>query len=133
MSSGSTSTVKSGTVVTSSLIRASNFSVPTTPTLRPKLRNVPRKSFSMAMAFATLQTALIGEKWRGQYFALTPATSRSVRARLCEVIWNAPDGSMRMVCCAGLSKTQRRFSYAGEGYSVSTKRCRKRRMRRSHH
>ena len=31
--------------------RASNFTVPTTPTLRPKLRKVARRSFSMAMAF----------------------------------------------------------------------------------
>ena len=32
-------------------MRASNLTVPTTPTLRPKLRKVPRKSLSMAMAF----------------------------------------------------------------------------------
>jgi hypothetical protein len=32
-------------------LRASNFTVPTMPTLRPKLRNVARRSFSMAMAF----------------------------------------------------------------------------------
>jgi hypothetical protein len=36
---------------TSSLMRASNFTVPTTPTLRPKLRKVARRSLSMAMAF----------------------------------------------------------------------------------
>ena len=50
ISSGSTSTAKSGRSTTSSLMRASNLTVPTTPTLRPKLRKVPRKSFSMAMA-----------------------------------------------------------------------------------
>jgi hypothetical protein len=33
------------------LLRASNFTVPTTPTLRPKLRKVARRSFSIAMAF----------------------------------------------------------------------------------
>src|SRR5262249_47416612 len=32
-------------------MRASNLTVPTMPTLRPKLRKVPRRSFSMAMAF----------------------------------------------------------------------------------
>ena len=32
---------------TSSLMRASNFTLPTIPTLRPKLRKVPRRSFSM--------------------------------------------------------------------------------------
>jgi hypothetical protein len=32
-------------------LRASNFTVPTTPTLRPKLRKLPRRSFSMAIAF----------------------------------------------------------------------------------
>ena len=31
--------------------RASNFTFPTMPTLRPKLRKVPRRSFSIAMAF----------------------------------------------------------------------------------
>src|SRR5450759_3509773 len=50
-SSGSTSTAKSGMFSTSSLMRASNFTVPTTPTLRPKLRKVPRRSLSIAMAF----------------------------------------------------------------------------------
>jgi hypothetical protein len=34
-----------------SLIRASNLIVPIMPTLRPKLRKVARRSFSMAMAF----------------------------------------------------------------------------------
>ena len=34
-----------------SLMRASNFVFPAMPTLRPKLRKVPRRSFSMAMAF----------------------------------------------------------------------------------
>jgi hypothetical protein len=33
------------------LASASYFTVPTMPTLRPKLRNVARRSFSMAMAF----------------------------------------------------------------------------------
>jgi hypothetical protein len=51
MSSGSTSTAKSARFSTSSLMRASNFTVPTMPTLRPKLRKVARRSFSMAMAF----------------------------------------------------------------------------------
>src|SRR5262245_51113787 len=51
MSSGSTSTAKSRRFSTSSLIRASNFTVPTMPTLRPKLRKLARRSFSMAMAF----------------------------------------------------------------------------------
>src|SRR5262249_33569546 len=32
-------------------MRASNFTVPTMPTLRPKLRKVPRRSFSIAIAF----------------------------------------------------------------------------------
>src|SRR5580700_9999847 len=50
MSIGSTRTAKSGRLSTSSLIRASNFTFPTMPTLRPKLRNVPRRSFSRAMA-----------------------------------------------------------------------------------
>src|SRR6266487_1907822 len=50
MSSGSTSTAKSGRFSTSSLMRASNLTVPTMPTLRPKLRKVARRSFSMAMA-----------------------------------------------------------------------------------
>lgn len=36
---------------TRSRIRFSNFTVPTTPTLRPKLRRKPRISFSMAIAF----------------------------------------------------------------------------------
>ena len=31
-------------------MRASNFTVPTMPTLRPKLRKVPRRSLSMAVA-----------------------------------------------------------------------------------
>src|SRR3954467_6597931 len=34
-----------------SLMRASNFTFPTMPTLRPKLRKVPRRSFSIAIAF----------------------------------------------------------------------------------
>src|ERR1035437_6302877 len=51
MSSGSTSTAKSGMFSTSSLMRASNFTFPTIPTLRPKLRKVPRRSLSIAMAF----------------------------------------------------------------------------------
>jgi hypothetical protein len=51
MSSGSTSTAKSGTFSTSSLIRVSNFTFPTIPTLSPKLRKVPRRSFSIAMVF----------------------------------------------------------------------------------
>ena len=38
-SSGSTSTARSGEFLTSSLMRASNFTVPTIPTLRPKLRS----------------------------------------------------------------------------------------------
>src|SRR6516164_5110839 len=42
---------QSAMLSTSSLTRASNFTVPTTPTLRPKLRNVARRSFSMAMTF----------------------------------------------------------------------------------
>jgi hypothetical protein len=33
---------------TSSKIRASNLAVPTTPTLRPKLRSVPRRSLAAA-------------------------------------------------------------------------------------
>ena len=49
--SGSTVATKSGRFSTSSLMRASNFTVPTMPTLRPKLRKVPRRSFSMAIAF----------------------------------------------------------------------------------
>ena len=40
-----------GKVPTSSLMRASNLTVPIMPTLRPKLRKVARRSFSMAMAF----------------------------------------------------------------------------------
>jgi hypothetical protein len=44
------STAKSGRLSTTSLIRVSNLT-PTTPTLRPKLRKVAGKSFSMAMAF----------------------------------------------------------------------------------
>ena len=50
MSSGSTRMARSGRFSTSSLMRASNFALPTIPTLRPKLRKVPRRSFSMAMA-----------------------------------------------------------------------------------
>jgi Molybdopterin-binding domain of aldehyde dehydrogenase len=50
-SSGSTSTAKSGIVSTSCWMRASNLTIPTMPTLSPKLRKVPRRSFSMAMAF----------------------------------------------------------------------------------
>jgi hypothetical protein len=42
MSSGSTRTAKSGWFSTSSLIRASNFTFPAIPTLRPKLRKVAR-------------------------------------------------------------------------------------------
>src|SRR5215207_3415452 len=41
-SNGSTSTATSGRFSTSSLMRASNFTVPTMPTLRPNLRNVAR-------------------------------------------------------------------------------------------
>src|SRR5580693_2876159 len=48
---GSTNSARSGRSSTSSLMRASNFNAPTTPTLRPKLRKVPRRSLSMAMAF----------------------------------------------------------------------------------
>ena len=50
-SNGSTRTAKSGKFSINSLIRASNFTFPTIPTLRPKLRKVPRRSFSTAMAF----------------------------------------------------------------------------------
>jgi len=50
MSSGSTSAAKSGKVSTSSWMRASNFTLPTIPTLRAKLRKVPRRSFSIAIA-----------------------------------------------------------------------------------
>ena len=50
-SNGSIRTAKSGKFSTSSLMRASNFTVPTMPTLRPKLRKVPRRSLSMAIAF----------------------------------------------------------------------------------
>jgi hypothetical protein len=32
-------------------MRALNLAAPTIPTLRPKLRNLPRRSFSMAMVF----------------------------------------------------------------------------------
>src|SRR5580693_3432162 len=46
-----TSSAMSGIFSTSSWMRASNLTLPTIPTLRPKLRNVPRRSFSMAMAF----------------------------------------------------------------------------------
>ena len=49
MSSGSTRTARSGWFTTSSWMRASNLTLPTIPTLRPKLRKVPRRSFSMAM------------------------------------------------------------------------------------
>ena len=49
---GSTRTAKSGRFSTSSLIRTSNLTFPTMPTLRPKLRNVPRRSFSRAMVVA---------------------------------------------------------------------------------
>jgi hypothetical protein len=38
----------------SCLMRASNLTAPTVPTLSPKLRKVPRRSFSMAMAFDKL-------------------------------------------------------------------------------
>ena len=51
MSSGSINAARSGKFSTSSLMRASNLTVPTMPTLRPKLRKVPRKSLSMAIAF----------------------------------------------------------------------------------
>ena len=47
MSSGSTNSAKSGRFSTSSLMRASNLVFPAIPTLRPKLRKVPRRSFSM--------------------------------------------------------------------------------------
>src|SRR5271165_3110189 len=50
-SNGSTSTARSGKFSTSSLMRASNFTFPAIPTLRPKFRKVPRRSLSMAMAF----------------------------------------------------------------------------------
>src|SRR5512133_758665 len=50
MSIGSTSTARSGRLSTSSLMRASNFTFPTMPILRPKLRKVPRRSFSIAIA-----------------------------------------------------------------------------------
>src|SRR5262245_47086073 len=43
--------VRSGRFSTSSLMRASNFTFPTIPTLSPKLRKVPRRSFSIAIAF----------------------------------------------------------------------------------
>jgi hypothetical protein len=36
---------------------ASNFTVPTMPTLRPKLRKVPRSSFSMAIPAAVFVSA----------------------------------------------------------------------------
>jgi hypothetical protein len=48
---GSIRTAKSGKFSISSLMRASNFAVPPMPTLRPKLHKVPRRSFSMAIAF----------------------------------------------------------------------------------
>ena len=51
ISSGSTSTAKSGRFSTSSLMSHFNSTVPTMPTLRPKLRKVARRSFSTAMAF----------------------------------------------------------------------------------
>src|ERR1700730_2300041 len=50
---------KSGWSATSSRIRASNLTVPTMPTLRPKLRSVPRRSFSMSSAFAKWLCALL--------------------------------------------------------------------------
>jgi hypothetical protein len=40
--------------------RSSNFTVTTIPTLRPKLRIVPRRSFSMAMAFDCSSAGLKG-------------------------------------------------------------------------
>ena len=46
---GKISKAKSGWFSTSSLIRPSNFTVPTIPILRPKLSNVPHRSFSMAI------------------------------------------------------------------------------------
>jgi hypothetical protein len=55
MSSGSTSTAKSGRFSTSSLIRISYLTGPIVPTLRPKLRKVARRSFSMAMANSALK------------------------------------------------------------------------------
>src|SRR5262245_64063930 len=50
-SSGSTSAARSGRFSTNSLMRSSNRTLPTMPTLRPKLRNVARRSFSIAIAF----------------------------------------------------------------------------------
>jgi hypothetical protein len=43
MSNGSINWAKTGRFSTSALMRASNFTVPTTPTLRPKLRKVRAK------------------------------------------------------------------------------------------
>ena len=59
MSIGSTSAARSGRFSTSSLMRASNITFPPTiPTLRPKLRKVPRRSDSMAMAASTVAVAM---------------------------------------------------------------------------
>ena len=58
-----------------------NFTVPTMPTLRPKLRKVPRKSLSMAMAFdcSSLRWVMYGRarvQKESDY-------QRSVRVRSC--------------------------------------------------
>ena len=42
---------RAANIARGSLIRPSNFTVPAIPTLRPKLRKVPRGSLSMAMSF----------------------------------------------------------------------------------
>src|SRR5947208_14876054 len=57
-SRGSTKSAKSGRFSRSSLMRASNFIFPAIPTLSPKLRKVPRRSFSRAIAFRLQQLAI---------------------------------------------------------------------------
>ena len=53
-------------------MRTSNFAVPTMPTLRPKLRKVPRRSFSMAIAFDcnSLRWVSLHERRRGLVYGL---------------------------------------------------------------
>ena len=84
-----------GQVLDSFLMRASNLTVPTMPTLRPKLRRVPRRSLSMAIAF-TAQQLGDGSAASAVSDCVTSVTCTG-RSSPTRIIWAMPRASLRSV------------------------------------
>jgi hypothetical protein len=84
---------------TSSRIRASNLAMPTIPTFRPKLRSVPRRSFSMSVAFASNNCRLVSSIRR---FWLANVLTCTGRHRPTRIMCAMPRASLRslLLSCA---------------------------------